>query len=132
MRLCSWGKYCPFENIIVNQFFLFIAAAAIISLSHETYILVNSSVVLGCVAHGNPPPLGIMWRTTSSHYTITELSNFTTERVVDDFTVISNLTLSFVALESRGEYTCVAYNEIQMTQVSDEEAVGLFVVGMCT
>lgn len=52
------------------------------------------------------------------------------ERILDNFSLLSNLTIMFLTLESRGNYTCVAHNEILMTEVSAEETVQLFVVGM--
>ena len=102
----------------------------IISSSPETYSPVNTSVTLECIAHGNPRPDGIEWRTVNSLYTDIELSNMTDEISIDEFTVVSSLTIPIITLEHRGNYTCVAHNEIDMTQLSDEETVVLFVLGM--
>lgn len=94
------------------------------------YIPINESVTLECIAHGNPRPDGVLWRSSNSLYTTRELSDMANERILDNFSVLSNLTIMFVTLESRGNYTCVAHNEILMTEVSAEETVQLFVVGM--
>ena len=107
------------------------APVTIISSSPQIYyVSVNSSIVLECMAHGNPRPDGIEWRTANALYTITQFSNMTNEVSLGAFTVVSHLTIHFITLESRGNYTCVAFNEIEMTQKSDEETVVVFVLGM--
>ena len=126
---CSFYNF-SFANVYYSLFITYIAAVSIVSSSPPTYASENSLVVLECTAHGNPRPDGIEWRTTNSLYTTTELSNMTNEVSVDAFTVVSHLAIPFITLENRGNYTCVAYNEIEMTQMSDEETVVLFVLGM--
>lgn len=105
------------------------ATVTVASLTLEVYAPINTSVTLECIAHGNPRPEGITWRSTSSLYTTIELSDRANERVLDDYTIVSNLTLTFVTLQSRGYYTCLAYNEFLMTEMSDEDTVKLFVIG---
>lgn len=132
--------YCliPKEKLIllvINEglytfLFVIVAAVNIAASSLEEYIPINESVTLECIAHGNPRPDGVIWRSSSSLYTTRELSDMANGRILDNFSVLSNLTIMFVTLESRGNYTCVARNEILMTEVSAEKTIQLFVIGM--
>ena len=102
---------------------------AIISSTEETYTQNGTSVMLECTAYGNPPPEEIMWITTNSLYTNIELSMMTNNMSLDRFTVISTLTLPHSTLDSRGKFTCIAYNTINNVQYSDEETIVLIVLG---
>ena len=101
----------------------------IISTTPTTYVLSNNSVALNCTVKGNPPVDEVIWTATHSLYTDVQFSTMVNTTRLDQYTVFSSLLLQYVTLESRGNYTCLAYNEIQNVQFLDEETIPLFILG---
>ena len=101
----------------------------IIFATPETHVFGNNSVLLSCIVEGNPPAKEVVWTKTNALYTLADFSMMENETNLDRFTILSSLTLPYVTLESRGNYTCVAYNEICDVEKFDEETISLFVWG---
>ena len=101
----------------------------IIYATPKTYVFNNDSVVLSCTVKGNPPAEKVVWTATHFLYTAIHFSMMVTRTQLDEFTVISSLSLPHVSLQSRGNYTCLARNTIKSIQMFDEETIPLFVLG---